>query len=162
MFFMERGMSVQGKGGKYHHGDLRRALLDAALEILEEGGSSALTLREVARRAGVSHAAPYRHFADKAALLSAVAEEGFRVVYEEMISRSAMCVDPVEKLNQVGVAYVLFAVEHPAHFRVMFGPDVVDCPTESVKEVGAKTFQLLLSSIEACQEAGKFKEGPSE
>src|SRR5262245_23788463 len=113
-------MTVQGKGGKYHHGDLRRALLDAALEILAEGGAAGLTLREVARRAGVTHAAPYRHFEDKAALLAAVAEEGFRAVYAEMLARSERVKDPVERLYQIGAAYVLFAVTHPAHFRVMF------------------------------------------
>jgi len=69
--------ALEKKRGRYHHGDLRRALLDAALELLAREGASALTLREVARRAGVTHAAPYRHFTDKQALLAAVAEEGF-------------------------------------------------------------------------------------
>jgi len=68
---------VGDKRGKYHHGDLRRALLDAALELVNELGPSGITLREAARRAGVTHAAPYRHFADKGALLAAVAEQGF-------------------------------------------------------------------------------------
>ena len=107
---------------RYHHGDLRRALIDASLALIAEEGFSALTLREVARRAGVTHAAPYRHFADKEALLAAVAEEGFRAMASDMRERMDKETSPTERLLACGVAYVLFAVRHPSHFRVMFGP----------------------------------------
>ena len=78
--------AAQSKPG-YHHGDLRRALIEASLALISEEGFSALTLREVARRAGVTHAAPYRHFLDKEALLAAVAEEGFRAMAVQMRER---------------------------------------------------------------------------
>jgi AcrR family transcriptional regulator len=104
----------------YHHGDLGAALLRAAKELLEEGGETALSLRAVARRAGVSPAAPYRHYADREALVSAVAAVG----YQELAERLA-AVDPApataEQLAAVAVAYVRFALERPALFRIMFG-----------------------------------------
>jgi AcrR family transcriptional regulator len=103
----------------YHHGDLRRALLTAAMDMLEADGSEALSLREVARRAGVSHNAPYRHFADREALLAAMAAEGFDVLAEVM-SRAATGGAPPE----VGVAYVRFATDHPQLFNLMFGPSL--------------------------------------
>src|SRR5215217_2074126 len=88
----------------YHHGDLRRAILDAAVESISANGSAALSLRELSRRAGVSHAAPIHHFGDKAGVLTALAAEG-------------------DDFVEAGVAYVRFAVLHKAHFEVMFRPD---------------------------------------
>jgi AcrR family transcriptional regulator len=109
----------------YHHGDLKRALLDAALEILRAEGAGAMTLRAVARAAGVSPAAPYRHFADRRALVAAVAEEGFDRLGAAM--RRAMEVDPGRGgFRQVAVEYVRFAHEHPAEYRVMFGAELAD------------------------------------
>ncbi|MFN7132092.1 MAG: TetR/AcrR family transcriptional regulator, partial [Myxococcales bacterium] len=113
--------SGKRKGDSYHHGDLRRALLDGALALLQDEGVGALSLREVARRAGVTHAAPYRHFESKEELIAAVAEEGFHTLRDEM--RDAMAAhegDPRRRLEACGVAYVLFAVGHPAHFGVMW------------------------------------------
>ncbi|WP_017588921.1 TetR/AcrR family transcriptional regulator [Nocardiopsis ganjiahuensis] len=103
----------------YHHGDLRAACLRAARELLEESGGSGLSLRAVARRAGVSAAAPYRHYADRDELLSAVAGEGYRELAGYLAAAHA---DPetVDDLTGVAAAYVRFAVEHPALFRVMF------------------------------------------
>src|ERR1700693_5459913 len=107
---------------RYHHGDLPRALLDAALHIVETQGTEALTLRAVARRAGVSQAAPYRHFASKEAILAAVAEDGFRSLIAAMRESVATCgEDPLGRLRAVGLGYVTFATSHPSHFRVMFG-----------------------------------------
>jgi AcrR family transcriptional regulator len=106
----------------YHHGDLRRALLDATLLLVEEHGPQGFTLRAAARAAGVSPGAPYHHFEDKEALLAAVAEEGFdlfRVALRKAAERPAA--SPAERARNVGVAYVLFAVEHPTRFRVMVG-----------------------------------------
>jgi AcrR family transcriptional regulator len=101
----------------YHHGDLRRALLDAALALVAEHGPAALSLREVARRAGVLHAAPAHHFANKAGLLTAIAAEGYR--------RLAGALADAAGFQEQGVAYVMFATEHPAHFAVMRTPDLL-------------------------------------
>lgn len=100
----------------YHHGDLPRALLDAAVEVIAESGPAALSLRDLARRAGVSHAAPAHHFGDKAGLLTALAVQGFDLLADAL--RGA------EDLLSAGVAYVDFAVGHRAHFDVMFRPDL--------------------------------------
>ena len=102
----------------YHHGDLRRALLAAAVEMIAEAGPAALSLRALARRTGVSHAAPAHHFGDKAGLLTAVAAEGYRLL-------AAALRDAYERTGsflEVGVAYVRFALEHQPYFEVMFRP----------------------------------------
>src|SRR3982074_659619 len=104
----------------YHHGDLRAACLSAALELLEEGGATALSLRAVARRAGVSPAAPYRHYADREALVSAVAAVGYRELAERRAAAHPAPATP-EQWASVGVAYVQFALKQPALFRMMFG-----------------------------------------
>ncbi|MCW2981825.1 MAG: transcriptional regulator [Solirubrobacterales bacterium] len=104
----------------YHHGDLRTALLDAALEVLEEDGATALSLRAVARRAGVSPAAPYRHYADREALVSAVAAVGYRDLAERLGAAHPAPSTPAQ-LADVAVAYVRFALDRPALFRIMFG-----------------------------------------
>lgn len=101
----------------YHHGDLRRALLAAAGKIMEQEGALALSLRAVAREAGVSPAAPYHHFRDKAELLAAVAEEGFDGLGEAM--RAARDAEPGDALTAMGVAYVMFARGNPTLYRVM-------------------------------------------
>ena len=104
----------------YHHGDLRRALLGAAVAALGERGPAALSLREVARRVGVSHAAPTHHFGDKRGLLTAVAEEGYRLLAAEL--RAAW--ERTGSFLEVGVAYVRFALQRRAHFEVMFRPEL--------------------------------------
>ena len=104
----------------YHHGDLRAALVRAALELLEEGGESALSLRAVARCAGVSPAAPYRHYVDREALVSAVAAVGYRELAERLAAGHPSPSTP-EQLASVAIAYVQFALERPALFRIMFG-----------------------------------------
>jgi AcrR family transcriptional regulator len=104
----------------YHHGDLRAALVRAAMELLEESGETALSLRAVARCAGVSPAAPYRHYADREALVSAVATVGYRELAERLAAAHASPSTP-EELARVAVAYVQFALDRPALFRIMFG-----------------------------------------
>jgi AcrR family transcriptional regulator len=105
----------------YHHGDLRRALIDAATRLLETEGPSALSLRAVAREAGVSPAAPYHHFKDKGELLDAVAEEGWHELGEAIARRRAEpCDNPRAILTEIGVAYVAFARENPALYRLMY------------------------------------------
>jgi AcrR family transcriptional regulator len=110
----------------YHHGSLRTALLRTTAEALAEGGPTALSLRAVARRAGVSHAAPAHHFVDKAGLLTAFAAEGFDLLAEALKeSRNDGFLD-------VGVAYVQFAVSHTVHFEVMFQPSLYRADEEEV------------------------------
>jgi AcrR family transcriptional regulator len=104
----------------YHHGDLPAACLNAAMELLEESGENALSLRAVARRAGVSPAAPYRHYADREALVSAVAALGYRELAERLAAAHPSP-STSEQLTRVAVAYVQFALERPALFRIMFG-----------------------------------------
>lgn len=109
----------------YHHGDLARALVEAAVAILEEDGIERLSLRAVARRAGVSQAAPYHHFKDKATLLNEVAAEGFRRMTALQRARLAAAGgSPAAHLQAFGIAYVLFATRHPGLFRLMFGPEL--------------------------------------
>ncbi len=104
----------------YHHGDLRRALIDAARRLLESDGPSALSLRAVAREAGVSPAAPYHHFKDKGELLDAVAEEGWDMLNHALTSARAMAVGVKDKMAALGVAYVCFARDNPSLYRVMY------------------------------------------
>ncbi|MBM7056044.1 TetR/AcrR family transcriptional regulator [Streptomyces durocortorensis] len=100
----------------YHHGDLRRAILAAALDAIAAEGPAALSLRDLARRAGVSHAAPAHHFKDRTGLLTAVAAEGYALFADALAG--------APDLRERGVAYVRFAATHPAHFQVMFQPDL--------------------------------------
>src|SRR3954464_1315173 len=106
----------------YQHGDLRHALIQAGLKLLAEGGAGELSLRAAAELAGVSHAAPYRHFRDKNALVAAIGEEGFRLLTRAMRQEIAAA-DPgdvLARLRASGRGYVLFAVRHPAYFRTIF------------------------------------------
>jgi AcrR family transcriptional regulator len=110
----------------YHHGDLRRALLDAALVLVAEHGPAALSLREVARRAGVSHAAPTHHFRNKAGLLTAIAADGYRKLADALAAAGANAPAAYPPFREQGVAYVRFATGHPAHFAVMRAPYLLD------------------------------------
>ncbi len=136
----------------YHHGDLRTALLEAAVVALREGGIAGLSLRDCARRVGVSHAAPYRHFASKDLLLAAIAGQGF--AWLAAAGRAAMAGqrDPQARLDAYGQAYVRFAVAHPEHFRVMFTAQIADC-TEADQEVADAAFGLLRDAVAAVQAA---------
>jgi AcrR family transcriptional regulator len=104
----------------YHHGDLRRALVEEAVRAIAEAGVGVLSLRDVARRAGVSHAAPAHHFGDKAGLLAAVAAEGFRLLADEMRAVDQKAGDALA----IGKAYVTFAIHRSAYFEVMFRPEL--------------------------------------
>ncbi|MCE3031889.1 TetR/AcrR family transcriptional regulator [Streptomyces sp. CMSTAAHL-2] len=121
--------------GTYHHGDLRAACLRAARELLEEDGAAGLSLRAVARRAGVSAAAPYRHFADRDALVSAVAAQGYRELAGHLAAAHPSPTSP-EELAAVAVAYVRFALDRPALFRVMFAEP---CDPDNEERAGATT-----------------------
>ena len=149
---------------RYHHGNLPRALLAAAVRLVETEGVDALTLRGAARRAGVSQAAPYRHFADKQALLAAVAEEGFRSLTEAMRQASAPHEgDPLGRFRALGHAYVGFATAHPALYRVMFGQAAADRSAyPSLGAAAEETFGLLVAAIRDCQRAGLVRPGDPE
>ncbi|MFE0103706.1 TetR/AcrR family transcriptional regulator [Streptomyces sp. NPDC059009] len=101
----------------YHHGDLRRAVLAAALDVIAADGPGALSMRDLARRAGVSHAAPAHHFKDRTGLLTAVAAEGYELLAESLGEAAGF--------REQGVRYVRFALDHPAHFQVMFTPELL-------------------------------------
>jgi AcrR family transcriptional regulator len=120
----KRDRATPKKASSYHHGGLREALIRSAREILESEGYEALTLRAAARRAGVSQAAPYNHFDDKAALLAAIAALGFQEFAAAMRQEMDAVVDPLARLNAAGTAYVAFATSNPGLFKLMFGTNV--------------------------------------
>jgi AcrR family transcriptional regulator len=143
------------KSEDYHHKDLRRAILAASLELVEKEGVAALSMREVARRAGVSHGAPYHHFPDRAAILAAVAALGFEKLAEVLRETADAHEDPLARFEALGRAYFHFALENPGYYRVMFRPELHD-PTEhpDVDAAGTAAFQVLVFAIVACQDAG--------
>lgn len=126
----------------YHHGDLRRAIVDAAVEAIAETGPSGWSLRELARRAGVSHAAPAHHFGDKAGVLTAVAADGFRVLAETLTATKGDLLDQ-------GLAYVSFATRHPAHFQVMFRPELYHGDDPDVTTAATAAREALKGAIRA-------------
>ena len=147
---------------RYHHGSLRQALLDSALEIVEERGPSALSLREAASRAGVSHAAPKRHFATVADLYCAVAEDGYRALREHLLKRVAAAHPDAaaQALATLGVAYVEFATIKPGRFRAMFHSAVTDRTVSPPLEAAAgAAFEVLVDAIKRCQQAGEVRAG---
>ncbi len=141
----------------YHHGSLRRALVETAVEVVAQRGIDALNLRELAGRAGVSTGAPYHHFASREALLKAIAEEGFTQFGAHLTAeRDAAPADAAARLQALGRAYISFAVAHPGSFRVMFhGDAMASGPTEP----GQRAFHLLRDAIVACQAAGAAPKG---
>jgi len=144
-------MSSQSR--PYHHGDLPQALAAAALAIIDEAGPSAMSLREAARRTGVSHAAAAYHFGDKAGLLTAVAADGYR--------RLAAALADAQRVHgsflEVGVAYVEFAVSHRAHFEVMYRPDLYRPDAADVSAARAEAARLLYGTEHA--DAGQLVDG---
>jgi AcrR family transcriptional regulator len=133
---------THSKKRPYHHGDLRTALIEAALSLVEEHGVKGLALSDAARQAGVSVAAPYRHFKDKETLLAEIAAEGF-VLFRDVLARAAQThpKDKVQRLVEMGVAYVDFALEHRSHFKVMWESGI---PKENYPEVGTVAHQAYL------------------
>lgn len=141
---------------RYHHGDLRRALLDEALRTIQQDGIAALTLRSIGLGLGVSRTALYRHFTDKRALLSAVATEGFRLLTERLLD--AWKVSGVRGFNAMGIAYIRFAMANPSHYRVMFGGFVDDGPRgEDLLRESTAAFQALVDAIVVLQKDGTVR-----
>jgi AcrR family transcriptional regulator len=124
----------------YHHGELRPALLRAAAKVLEKDGPGALSLRELARRAGVSHNAPYRHFSGREALLAALAADGFRLLGEALTRATG---------RAMGEAYVRFALEHPQRFRLMFGGHLSFGRHPRLAEAAGRPYEALLGAFRA-------------
>jgi AcrR family transcriptional regulator len=149
---------------KYHHGDLKNALIQAGVEILAREGVGGLSLRKVAQRAGVSHSAPYSHFADKQALIAAISTEGFRQLYERV---SAVAKEyktkPSRQLVEVAWAYVQFALDDRDRFKVMFS-GILEKEREYPEFVveAQRNFQLVKMIVEANQAAGVLRSGPSD
>ena len=131
----------------YHHGDLRDALLDAAERALDRRGTPALALRAIARAAGVSHTAAYHHFADRESLLRAVATRGFDRLRDALASAARGAAAGRRGFQEMGVAYVRFAAEHPALFRLMFGADVARGRSRdaALRTASDGAFQVLLA-----------------
>lgn len=123
---------------RYHHGNLRRELLDAAVAEIGERGPAELSLRELARRAGVSHAAPAHHFGDKRGLLTAIAAEGW-----ELLGVALHRAQSTGGFLELGLAYLSFAIDHPAHFDVMFAPELYDATDPEVDAARAETTRAL-------------------
>ena len=144
----------------YHHGDLRRTLLDVSIEAIEQQGVEALNLRALAARAGVSSGAPYHHFADRLELLAAIAQEGFQLLGQAMTrSRDAAPAEAGARLDALGLAYVRFAVEHPGHFRAMFRGEAHPARASAQSTANQQAFRMLLAAIEDCQRAGRAPAG---
>lgn len=138
------------KRRRYHHGDLRRTLLEAAEWELEDKGIEGFTLRGCAKRAGVSHAAPAHHFKDANALLSVLAAEAFARLTEAMEDRQAAAApEPHARMVAAGLAYLDFALARPAMLRLMFASERPDHETPELKEEAGKAFDLLVRSVKA-------------
>ncbi|HEV7646640.1 MAG TPA: TetR/AcrR family transcriptional regulator [Actinophytocola sp.] len=122
----------------YHHGDLQRVLIEAALELIAERGPAAVSLRDLARAAGVSHAAPAHHFGDKAGLFTAIAIQGNELLAEALAGG---------ELRDMGVRYVRFAAEHPSHFEAMFRPDLYHRDDPGLLAARARTSEVLRAGV---------------
>jgi AcrR family transcriptional regulator len=152
---------MKRKRRSYHHGDLKNALIAAGIEILSKQGAGALSLRSVAQKVGVSHAAPYAHFVDKQALIAAISTEGYERLYEAI--RAVVAAhqrDPVRQLVEGAWAYVSFALDDPEHFKVTLSGVVEkekDYP--AFVEVSKKSFELVVGIVEACQAKGVLPKG---
>ena len=142
---------VRKRADRYHHGDLRRALLQAAVATIHSHGVEGLTLRGVGSALGVSRTALYRHFADKAALLAAVAAEGFRMLRTELTESWERGGRGRRGFKAMGEAYVRFALAHPSHYRVMFGADILDAEHAELAQEGPGAFQVLVDAITELQ-----------
>ena len=140
----------------YHHGNLPQALQCAALALVSEGQLGSLSLRAVARRAGVSAAAPYRHFASREALLAAIASEGYRM--RNRATRTAIAPlqgQPIEQFLEAGVQYVLFANDHPGYYAIMSAPEIATTHAHpELHEASAESSDILMESIRNCQAEG--------
>ncbi len=146
-----------GKKNNYHHGDLRTALLTAAEEELLEKGVEAFSLRGVAKRAGVSHAAPTHHFGDVQGLLTALSTIGYqRFIKAQEQRQSERPADPKNQLAAAGLGYIDFAIENPALFRLMFGSKRPDKSDEALSAVSTTAFNKLAKEVQQVTKLDPF------
>ncbi|GAP12742.1 transcriptional regulator, TetR family [Longilinea arvoryzae] len=145
----------------YHHGDLKNALIQAGIEILAEEGVGGLSLRKAARRAGVSHAAPYAHFADKQTLIAAIASDGHARIHERIEKVLAdHPEDPLRQLVGAAWAYVQFGLEAPAHYKITFSGAIQDEHGHpEFMEISQRNMQVLKAIVERCRAAGIMDSG---
>ena len=138
----------------YHHGNLRRAVLDGALAEIEARGPAALSMREIARRAGVSHAAPAHHFGDKSGVLSAIAADGYRLLADT----TGRALDETGEMLLVGRAYIQFALAHRGHFEVMFRPELYRADDPEVTEARDAAAEVLFRAVRQALGPGASEE----
>lgn len=145
----------------YHHGDLKNALIQAGIEILAEEGVGGLSLRKAARRAGVSHAAPYAHFADKQTLIAAIAADGHDKIHERLLAvLAAHPDDPLRQLIGAVWAYVQFGLEAPDHYKITFSGAIQnEHGHPEFVEVSQRNTQVLKGIVERCRAAGILDAG---
>jgi AcrR family transcriptional regulator len=150
-------------GRPYHHGALRAQLIAAGLDVVATEGIGAVSLRRLARDAGVSSGAPYHHFADRAALFAAIIVDGHGLLLARLESARTAAGDAVAALRDVLVEYVAFAADHPAHMRVMLRPELAEPATHSeVTASSAASIQLLRSTVLTAQRQGALPPGDPE
>ena len=154
-------VNQMGRRKPYHHGNLREELLEAAIRLIAEVGPTAFTLREIARRAGVSHNAPYRHFRDKDDVIAAVATQGYRELNTAMLDAAKPETDTVRRLKCAGLAYIAFALRRPEHFTVMFDAPISRRANPEAAEAGERAFGTLVTLVKNCQDAGQLPAGDS-
>lgn len=148
------------KRTQYHHGDLSNALVAAAIDLISAGNPEQLTIREVSRRVGVNHRAVYRHFADLTSLLAAVAEQGYRNLLENLEAALVPLqrAGPERRMEALAVAYVIFAVDHPAHYRIMFGRRLnEDGQFPILEELVQRAYDLIEAEIVSGIDLGHFQ-----
>ena len=148
----------------YHHGDLKNALIEAGADILSKEGVAGLSLRKVAQRAGVSHAAPYAHFADKQALIAAISTEGYRRLQVSVRAAvEAHAKDPAAQLVAACWAYLQFALNEPDYFKVtLSGVVEMEKQYPSFVEVSHQSFDMVVALVQDCQAAGVLPPGPAD
>ena len=140
--------------------NLRRRILDAALDLLEKDHADGLSIREVARRAGTTHQAPYHYFEDRGAILATLAEEGFIRLGDALIAaRDSGPGQPEKQLTGCGAVYFNFGVAHPRLFELMFKRETYDPPRETLRAAATRAFEVLVGCIIAAQAAGKAPAG---
>jgi AcrR family transcriptional regulator len=142
---------------RYHHGDLPNALRAAAVAVIDERGLGAFSLREVARRAGVSHNAPAHHFGDTRGLLTSLATEGFDALHTVAAAAAEPHDDPVERLMALGTAYVELAKSHHAHCEVMYRMDLVDPGDPALQAAGLRAYGILEDTVRAIIESERLQ-----